>query len=131
MLLMPLLVGILTSTFSVQPIKASGTVYITSDYTLTQNIYEPIVVLADSIVIDGNGYTIQGTGSGTGIDLSGISNVTIKNTEIKAFEYGIKLQESSNCSVFENTVTENTVFGIYLEHSSNNTFSATGVETAA
>ena len=57
--LMLLLVSISTLTFDIQAVKASGTIYIASDYTFAHNIYEPIVVLADNIVIDGNGYTLQ------------------------------------------------------------------------
>jgi len=36
-------------------------------------------------VVDGASYFIQGTWSGTGMDLFGRNNVTIKNVEIKGF----------------------------------------------
>jgi len=87
---------------NIQTIKASGTIYITADgsvdpdtapissvdnitYIFTDNIYDEIVVERDYIVVDGAGYTLQGTGSEIGIYLLLRSNVTIKNMEIKNF----------------------------------------------
>ncbi|MDH5779210.1 MAG: hypothetical protein OEZ29_01285, partial [Candidatus Bathyarchaeota archaeon] len=94
-----LFVGILSLTFGIQPVKAIGTIYIRADgsiegttdimtvdnvtYTFTDNINGSIVIERDNIVVDGAGYTLQGTGSGYGIELSYRSNVTIKNMEIK------------------------------------------------
>jgi len=126
-----LLIGILTLTFNIQPAKASGTIYIRADgsvdppasnitsvnnitYTFTGNIYDSIVIERDNIVVDGVGYTLQGTGSGTGIVLSGRSNVTIKNTEITTFNFGIYFSYSSNCSIVGNNITENKWGGIWL-----------------
>ena len=125
--------------FAVQPIEASGTIYIRADgsidpvtanitsadsitYTLTDEMYDEIVVEKDDIVVDGEGHTVQGTGNGTGVDLSGRSNVTVKNMEIRAFETGIRLDDSSNNTVSANNVTSNE-FGIVLySSSSKNTF---------
>jgi len=89
----------------VSPVVAQGTIYIRPDgrvdpytapirrdgnvYTFTDNIYDEIVVERDNIVIDGAGFSLQGTGSGTGIDLSGRSNVAIQNMQIRYFDRGI------------------------------------------
>jgi len=69
-------------------------------------------------------FNIQpGTGSGTGIDLTDRSNVTIKNMEIKAFWTGIWLDDSSKISIYGNNLTGNH-YGIYMsEYCSNNTIS--------
>jgi hypothetical protein len=108
-----LLIGMLILTFNIQTVKASGTIYIKADgsidppianittidnitYTFIGNINESIVVERDSIVVDGAGYTVQGTGSGTGINLTNRSNVTITNMKIMAFTHGIRLDQSSN-----------------------------------
>jgi parallel beta-helix repeat protein len=116
------------------PVKASGTIFIRVDgsvepdtapistidnvtYIFTDNIYDEIAVERDNIVIDGKGYTVQGTGSGTGIYLSGRSNVTVKNMEIRAFERGIRLDNSSNSTLSANNVTDNE-YGIVLYYSS-------------
>jgi parallel beta-helix repeat protein len=106
----------------VRPVEPSGTIYISSDYTFTSNIYEPIVVTADNIIIDGAGYTVQGTGAlgSKGIDLSYRNNVTIKNVEVTDFYYGIYLWSSRNNTVTSNNASSNGFYGIYLWSSSNN-----------
>ena len=126
-----LLIGMLTLAFNIQPVEASGTIYIRADgsvdpdtapistvdnitYTFTDNIYDEIVVERDNIVVDGVGYTLQGTGSGIGINLTARSNVTIENMEITAFTYGIFLLFSSNNTVSGNNITKNDEYGIGL-----------------
>ena len=108
-------------------------------YTLTDNLYDSIVVERDDIVVDGAGYTVSVWG--TGIDLSDRSNVTIKNMEIIASYYSIYLSGSLNNNISGNNVTSyyvgvglcdssksnsisgnnitNTYFGIELYHESN------------
>ena len=90
-------------------------------YTFTDNIYDEIVIERDNIVVDGAGCTLQGKGSGTGIDLSDRSNVTIKNMKIQAFWGGIYLDSSSNNTISGNNVTANNFMGIDISRSSNNT----------
>ena len=132
-------------TFNVKPVKSQwvGTVYISADgsveplgapvttsdnvtYVLTGNIVSSrngIVVERNNIIIDGKGYTIQGqnAASSSGIDLTGKSNVTIKNTRITRFSRGIYLEYSSNNAINGNEITGNWQ-GIYL-HASNNRIS--------
>jgi parallel beta-helix repeat protein len=47
----------------------------------------------DDIIIDGNGYTLQGSGSGTGIGTMfwGIENLTVRNLCIENFDIGIEV----------------------------------------
>ena len=119
----------------VRSAEANGTVYIRADgsvegtdkiqrdgnvYTFTGNIYGPIVVEKDDIVVDGAGYGLQGTGIGTGINLMERINVTVKNMEISNFFYGFYLNSSLSNSLSNNDVREN-LYGIYLSASSNNT----------
>jgi hypothetical protein len=119
------------------PIQREGDVY-----KLTGNIYSPIVVDRDNIVIDGAGYTIQGTYNGTrtddwmvgqgpnqntsaipwtiGIDVATKfrNNMTVKNVNLKNFYIGMYVWTSNNtitgCSVTDNIV------GILLSGDSNN-----------
>jgi len=140
-----MLIGLGTLTFNCQPVRAEpGTIYIRADgsvdpptasissvdnvtYTFTDNIYESIVVERDNIVIDGADYGLEGTGgfNSKGIDLTGRSNITIKNAEIKGFWTGIHLNQSSNNKVLGNNITnadwteQDAYWGIIL-HSSNN-----------
>jgi len=118
----------LTAVFSVvlnvPVVKASGTIYIKAEgsidpptapitsidnvtYTFTDNINDSIVVERDDIVVDGAGYTLQGTGSGTGIDLSHRSNVTVKNAKIQYFGTGAFLQDTSMSKLTNNNITGN------------------------
>ena len=134
-----LLIGMLTLAFNVQPVKASGTIYIRSDgsvdpptanittvdnvtYTFTSNINDSIVVERDDIIIDGNGYTVQGTRTGSGLDLSHRNNVTVKNTKVTRFTYGIYLYNSSRNTLTGNTASNNDVgiFAGWGHYSSNN-----------
>jgi parallel beta-helix repeat protein len=118
-----------------RPVEASGTIYIRADgsiegttfiqtadnitYIFVANINDSIVVERNNTVVDGNGYTLQGIGSGTGIDLDGRTNVTVRNTQIKNFSYGIWLRYSNNNSISGNNIAANERDGIYLYPSSN------------
>jgi parallel beta-helix repeat protein len=129
------LVSVFVLAHYIQPAKGqTTTIYINSDgsmtpstadiitsnnitYTLTGDItyptYDGIVVERDSIIIDGNGHTLQGRGSGNGISLTGINNVSIKNINITNFQFGIYLGSSSNNTVSGNNLTAN-FGGIFL-----------------
>jgi len=118
-----LILSVFTFAFNVQPVKASGTIYIRANgsidplgapistidnvtYTFTGNINDSIVIERSNITINGNGYTLQGSGSGTGFYWF-VSNVTIKNTNIKNFSYGVYIRSSSFNTVSGNTITNN------------------------
>jgi len=121
-----------------RPVKASETIHIRADgsvfppsanitsfgnltYIFTDNNRGSVVVQRDNIVIDGAGYTLQGTRSwnSRGIDLMGRGNVTIKNMTIKEFFFGVWLKVSAANSVLANNVTFNKV-GIWMSNSSRN-----------
>jgi parallel beta-helix repeat protein len=128
-----LLIGMLTSTFNIQPVKGSGTIYIRADgsidpptapistsdnvtYTLTDNITcsgDGIIVERSNIVIDGNGYTLQGSGNGSGISsvLPPLNSLrlTVENIEIRNFSRGIFLWafDSLYCSIFLCKIMDN------------------------
>jgi hypothetical protein len=133
LLLALLVISVLTSALNVQPVKASpGTIYIRPDgsidpptapissvdnvtYTFTSNINDSIVVQRNNIVIDGVDYTVQGTGSyAGGINLTGRTNITIKNMEIRGFYFGVYLRSSFNNAIWANNITDNEYSGVLL-----------------
>ncbi|NWG10791.1 right-handed parallel beta-helix repeat-containing protein [Candidatus Bathyarchaeota archaeon] len=90
-------------------------------YVLTNNINDSIVIERDNIILDGRGCTIQGIGSGNGIDLTSRINVTIENMKIENFTYGIYLAASSSITIFNNTITGNIWDGIYALYTDTST----------
>jgi len=130
-----LLAGTLASMHKAEVVWASGTIYIKADgsvegtdkiqrdgdvYTFKDNINEPIVVQRDNVIVDGNGYTLQSTGSGTGFDLSNRKNVTIKKTHISEWYYGILGNASSGNTIESSNFTKNVQRAIFLSNSSDN-----------
>lgn len=136
-------IGVLTYAFNIQSVKASGTIYIRADgsvepqdapilnvgnvaYTFMDNIYDPIVIQRDNVIIDGAGRVLHGTANVSGINLAGRSNVTIKNTEIKGFLTGIRIYDSLNNIICGNDIVNN-AGGIYMFASSNNIISGNNI----
>lgn len=145
MLLFLLMASSLVAVLDVQPALADGAIYIRTNgsvdpptapvftidnrtYALTDDLAnESIVVQRDNIVLDGAGFTLQGSGSGIGIDLSSRRNVTVENTNVQGFSEGIYLYSSSGNIVSGNNVTANSVGGVVLYSSSNNNISKNGM----
>jgi parallel beta-helix repeat protein len=100
-------------------VTPSGVPIVTLDnttYSLTGDISYPtyygIVIQRNNILIDGNGYTVQGYtmfDNNYGLDLMYMSNVTIENINVRDFHWGITLFGCSNCIISGNNATENLV----------------------
>jgi parallel beta-helix repeat protein len=121
-----------------RPVVAGETIYIRFDgsvegtdkiqrdgnvYTFTDNIFDSIVVERNNTIVDGAGYTLQGTGSEYGMSMRNINNVTIKNVQIRSFRVAIDLDSTSGSVICGNNITDNPVGGIAFWKSSNNTVS--------
>jgi parallel beta-helix repeat protein len=89
-------------------------------YTLTADVNNSIIIERDNIVIDGANYAVQGADAAgsRGIDLTGRSNVTVTNMEIRGFESGIYLSSASHNVLSQNDLTKN-YCGIWIAASSN------------
>jgi parallel beta-helix repeat protein len=98
---------------STAPIQRNGDVY-----TFTENINGYLVVEKGNIVIDGAGFTLQGSGSlgsggyyeiepWTGIYLQNAVGVTIRNLCIQNFRYGINHATSDENHSANTTITGN------------------------
>jgi parallel beta-helix repeat protein len=140
-----LLASTLALASTIQFTSASGAIRIRSDgvvdpptahivtadnvtYAFTDNIDDSIVVERSNIVITGNGYTVQGGngeggsnqwGAKLGLHMISVNNVTIKNTNIESFDFGICIETSSNCSIVRNNITGNNPIGVVVADSSN------------
>jgi parallel beta-helix repeat protein len=135
-ILMLLLITIIGSAFHIGIVSADSTIYIRADgsvdpptapiqrvgntYTFTANINGPIVIQRNSILVDGNGYKVQGAGTGYGILLNGTNSVTLENAYILGFRYGVYLDLSSNCSIDGNGLFGNQLGGVWAGESSGN-----------
>jgi len=79
-----------------------------------------ITITASNVVLDCNGATIIGAGSGYGICVpDNINNVTIRNCNVRNYKYGIYVESSGN-QLVSNTLETNS-YGIVLGSSSANT----------
>lgn len=89
-------------------------------YTLSENVNSMIVVQRSNVVIDGNGRMLQGSGSGEGISLIVVNNVTLRNLNIRGFDRGVYLVGALKNVISGNNITSNTLLGVGLYGSSNN-----------
>jgi parallel beta-helix repeat protein len=88
-------------------------------YTLIGNINGTIVIEADSVVLDGAGYTLQGKGNSFGVWLQDKIGVTITNLNIDNFSQGVRFSHyapdwrskevnsnyTTNCTIKKCTIT--------------------------
>jgi parallel beta-helix repeat protein len=145
-----LMTSMLALMFNIQPLKGewTGTVYIRADgsidppdapiitydnvtYILTGKITssaDGIILERGNVIIDGNGYTLQGPalGYGKGFYWSGVNNVTVKNVNVYNFMVAIDVDLSSFNTLSGNNITNNGG-GIYLEDSSDNVVSGNNI----
>jgi len=136
LLLLLIFCSFLVAISNIETVRASEAIYIRVDgtvegtdriqrngniYTFTDNINGNIVVERDNLVVDGAGYTLQGDGSGTGIDLYDDStSITVRNMQIVHFNLGIHLSNSSY-SIIESNYIANNFEGIRINGGFNNT----------
>lgn len=73
---------------------------------------------SDNVFLNCQGKTIDGGGVGNGVYLNGRKNVTLANCDVSNFDNGFHLENSSNCSVNNNSAKENKEIGFFLNSSS-------------
>jgi parallel beta-helix repeat protein len=90
-------------------------------YVFTEEIHAGIVVQRSNMIIDGRNFAIKGNHllNSTGILLSNVKGVTVKRVNVTGFFYAVKMEESENCIMTENNITNND-FGIWIERSDSN-----------
>ena len=100
---------------------------ITEDLTLDSDVTcsgTAITAGADNLVIDCQGHSINGDGTGYGIYASGKSNITVKNCVVEDFSTAVRLQSGNYNKILDSTLINShyaTVLtaGDYLEISGN------------
>jgi parallel beta-helix repeat protein len=124
-----LLIGMVTLTFNIQPVKAPNgidKIYIRADgsidpsdapistddnvtYFLLENINKSIIIERENITFNGRGLTVSGPEetNSIGINVTGGYNVTIKNTNIEKFDMGIYAVYSSHITLTGNNASNN------------------------
>ena len=89
-------------------------------YWFTSNIINgSIIVQRSNVILEGLDHTLQGDGTGNGIYISGIVNVTIRDLTVEDFDTGIWLLGSSGSIILANVITSDN-YGIKLDSLSNN-----------
>ena len=79
-------------------------------------------VTNNNIVIDGNGYIINGNGSGTGLILSNNTGIIINNIQLTNFTEAINLNDSNDTTI-SNVEIYNNTYGAIFNESNNNIIS--------
>lgn len=107
-------IGALSSGLSSLQLHAkSSTIYVYSDFTFPGDISEPVIVLADNVVVNGAGYSLLGPGS-IGMELHG-SNITVKNVRITGWSWGIYSYGYADNKILNNTlINGDSIKGYYL-----------------
>jgi parallel beta-helix repeat protein len=77
------------------------------EYSLSGNINATIIVQKSGITFNGNGYTLYGNNTPYGVVVSGfvlngVNNVTIMNTQIINYSYGVFLQNTMHNNITSN-----------------------------
>jgi len=78
-------------------------------YNITRNLGSGATCLsvqADNITIKGNGFTLTGTGAGSGIEGNAINEITIGNLTIRGYDKGISIITSANIDIKNVNVPE-------------------------
>jgi parallel beta-helix repeat protein len=98
-----------------------------SSYKLTGDIANyTLEIQCDNIVLDGDGYSIQGNASrikgyddgNNGIIIENQNHVTIKNINFEQGQTGIRISNSSDITLLDNTFSNGIYTGITLQDSS-------------
>jgi len=111
----------------------SNCISITEDTALNTDIFcdedEAVYIAADNVLLDCNGHSITGSGSGSGIKSIGYNNITIRECNISNFYYGINIQGGSVINIDkENVITDNSFYGIYMVDVNDTTITNTSLE---
>ncbi|MFH1630805.1 MAG: NosD domain-containing protein, partial [Candidatus Aenigmatarchaeota archaeon] len=96
---------------------------ITSSTNMTENLTSAgtcFTIGANDVVLDCAGYKITGDGTGIGVDMLNYNNTIIKNCDITGFATGVDVDGISIGTVVNNSIYNNTQYGIATVGTPNN-----------
>jgi hypothetical protein len=88
-------------------------------------------VTANNIVLDCQGYTIDGIGSNMGIQIYGRNNVTVQNCILTDWNLGIYLNLANNNALKDITISGTGVVGVWLYNANSNNITKVSDTTAS
>jgi len=94
--------------------QTTGTLTIVADTILTEDHHGNIVIGANGVELDCDGFDVVGSGSGLGILLNNKTNVIVKRCNVSNFFDGFRLQNSDANTLEANTAENNSRFGFFL-----------------
>jgi parallel beta-helix repeat protein len=89
-------------------ISAPGVYQVTQDLSCSGTA---ITITASKVDLHLNGYTISGSGGGSGIFVQGAANVSIQNGTVQGFFFGVELEATAGCKVTSVTAKQNSDSG--------------------
>ncbi len=94
-----------------------------NNYELTASISSPIIIQKSGVVFDGGGHALDRDlngliGGQTAITIKNANDITIQNCLIKNYQDGISVTDSSNITIKNNQLTDNSEVAIFCWNSS-------------
>jgi len=89
-----------------------------------------IRIQSNNVTLDGNGHTITGSAYyGVQLRTSGLG-ITVKNLHVEGYQYGVYGQYANNNRIMDNTLSNWTIYGIFVTSSDYNTISGNTITAA-
>lgn len=101
----------------------------TKTCTLAGNVSETIEISASGVTLDGNGHSLIGSNTGSGVFLANVSSVTVRNLDVQQFSYGVFVSKGLNNRLENLTLQATNTFGVVLSGSTSNTIKNSTFDT--
>jgi hypothetical protein len=94
-------------------LSKSGSYQLSGNLTVPANA-DGIVIAADRVTLDLNGFSIKGSGSGSGVSDANVARqgIAVRNGSIANFLVGVSISGLSGCEIQQVHVINNSSFGI-------------------
>jgi hypothetical protein len=124
LIILTILMSLITSTYAIE-LNSCQNITSFGSYTLGQDLTFSgsgtcIDVQANDVSLNCDDYSLTGSGSGTGININGVQNVSVKYCVILDFDSGFVINNSSDNLI--NGMELDSDFGFSLINSTNNNF---------